>query len=138
MLNSRPLYALHDEPSDSVVITPGHFLINEPFVLPPPIASPRVANNKIKNIRAEQQKLLESFWNSWRNEYLVTLMQRKKWAIEKAPIQIGQIVLVNEENTSPTHWPLGKIVDLIKSRRFSAFGGTGNGNCSRSRYHRQK
>lgn len=99
VLNSRPLYALYDEPNDTLAITPSHLALGRQMVLPPPIASPPSTSNPIKSMRAEQQKLLEHFWQSWRKEYLTSLMQRKKWAKEREPPKLGQIVLVLDENT---------------------------------------
>lgn len=115
VLNSRPLYAMSDDPTDMQVITPGHFLIGESFVLPPPIAAPAIANVSLKRIRAEQQQMLDSFWNSWRKDYLSSLMQRKKWN-QVSEFAIGQLVLLCEDNVAPTHWQIGRIHELIKSR----------------------
>lgn len=74
-------------------ITPGHFLINEPLVLPPPI---------------------DSFWIVWKKEYLATLIQRKKWRQQKEPLKVGQIVVIDDD-MPVTHWRLGKIIKLIPS-----------------------
>lgn len=116
ILNSRPLYSLSDDPNDFQAITPAHFLINEPIVMPPPIATPQKTPNPIKRIRDEQQKLLQSFWKVWRKEYLATLVQRKKWVHEKEPIKIGQLVIIDEDDLVPTDWTLGKIVEIIPSK----------------------
>lgn len=53
ILNSRPLYALTDEPSDMQALTPGHFIIGEPFIAPSPINVPNQTNNSVKRIRME-------------------------------------------------------------------------------------
>lgn len=74
ILNSHPLYALSDDPTDCSAITPAHFLIYQPLVAPLPIAAPPITSNPVKRIRFEQEKLLNSFWEVWRKEYLVTLM----------------------------------------------------------------
>lgn len=116
VLNSRPLYVIYDDPTEPTVITPGHFLIFESFVLPPPIASPPQTSNPIKNLRAEQQRALDSFWKVWRAEYLTSLMQRKKWAKEREQLKVGQIVVIFDENTKPSLWPIGQIVELVHSK----------------------
>ncbi|XP_055309543.1 uncharacterized protein LOC129573231 [Sitodiplosis mosellana] len=115
VLNSRPLYAMSDDPTDMQVICPGHFLIGEPFILPPPIAAPAIANYSLKRIREEQQKMLKSFWDAWRKDYLPTLMQRKKWT-QVHEFKIGQLVLICEDNIAPTYWQIGRIHELIRSK----------------------
>lgn len=116
ILNSRPLYALTDDPMDFQAITPGHFLINEPLVAPPSIAAAAKTNNPIKNVRDEQQKLLDSFWQTWSTEYLATLMQRKKWVNEKDPLKVGHTVVIASDKLPTTKWELGRIIKLIPSK----------------------
>lgn len=69
----------------------------------------------MKNVREEQKRLLEHFWNVWRQEYLTTFMQRKKWVDQKAPLQIGQMLVIQNENLPVTKWELGRIIKLIPS-----------------------
>lgn len=115
ILNSRPLYALNEDPMDMQAITPGHFLINEPLIMPPAIAAPQTTSNPVKCIRNEQQRMLIHFWKVWSNEYLTTLMQRKKWVRENHPLKIGQLVVIVEENQKIATWLLGRITKLIPS-----------------------
>lgn len=79
ILNSRPLYPLSDDPADCQAITPGHFLINEPFVLPPPIPVPAKTNYSLRRIHEEHRAMVQSFWKKWSEEYLSTLLPRQKW-----------------------------------------------------------
>lgn len=113
ILNSRPLYALYDDPKDELVLTPAHFLIGEPIIVPPPINLPKSANYSLQKLRFEQRKCLECFWKSWSNEYLTTLQQRKKWRKEKEHFKIGQIVLVKDDNLPPSKWAMGRVTKLI-------------------------
>ncbi|XP_055309100.1 uncharacterized protein LOC129572990, partial [Sitodiplosis mosellana] len=115
VLNSRPLYALSDEPTDMQVITPGHFLIGESFILPPPIAAPAKSDYSLKRVRDEQQKMLQAFWKSWQADYLATLLPRKKWLSER-PFETGQLVLIKDENLPPAQWQMGRIKELILSK----------------------
>lgn len=115
VLNSRPLYALSDDPMDYQAITPGHFLIGEPFILPPPIFVPPQTNYSLKRIREEHHSILEQFWKLWNQEYLIALMQRKKWVNENRMLKLGQLVAIHEENLPPAQWVLGRIVKLISS-----------------------
>lgn len=116
ILNSRPLYALSDDPNDLQAITPGHFLIGESLIAPPAIAAPAKTSNPVKYIRNEHEKLLNQFWKTWSGEYLATLMQRKKWIQEKEPVKIGQLVVIGDNDKLPvTQWELGRITKLIPS-----------------------
>lgn len=115
VLNSRPLYALSDDPTDFSALTPAHFLTGEPFIMPPTIESPSQSNNSLKRIHDEQQKMLNHFWDGWQIEYLATLLPRKKWLHERDHYQIGQLVIIKNENLPPSRWLLGRIYELIKS-----------------------
>lgn len=101
ILNSRPMYALSDDPNDMQALRPGHFIIGESFIVPPPIEVPNQTNNSIKRIREEQRAMLENFWKRWENEYLTTLLQRKKWTKEKEHFRLGQLALIADENLAP-------------------------------------
>ncbi|XP_031638945.1 uncharacterized protein LOC116351048 [Contarinia nasturtii] len=116
VLNSRPLYALSDNPTDYSALTPGHFLIQESFILPPPISAPAQTSTSLKRIFEEQSNMLNHFWKRWHNEYLAHLLPRKKWRQEREPIKVGQLVVVKDENLPPARWLLGRIIELIPSR----------------------
>lgn len=116
ILNSRLICALNDDAHDIQILTPGHFLIGESLILPPPVNVPSQSDNSVKRIRDEQQKMLESFWKRWESEYLTSLLQRKKWLKERDHFKVGQMVLIGEENQPPARWLLGRIIELIPSK----------------------
>lgn len=116
ILNSRPLYALNDDPKDELALTPAHFLIGEPIIVPPPISLPSTTDYSVQKVRIEQRKMLEKFWQRWSVDYLSTLQQRKKWRKEKEHFKIGQIVLIKDDNLPPAKWLMGRIVKLIMSK----------------------
>ena len=49
------------------------------------------------------------FWCKWKKSYLATLIERQKWLKKNRNLKIGDIVIVSDENTARSHWPLGKI-----------------------------
>lgn len=116
VVNSRPLYPLSDDATDVQALTPAHFLIGQPFTLPPPISVPTQTNNSLKRIRMEQQKIINSFWERWQNEYLLSLSQRKKWVHENEHVNIGKLVVIKDENLPPARWLLGRIIKLNPSK----------------------
>lgn len=116
VLNSRPIHPLSDDPKDVQALTPGHFLIGEPLVLPLPFDMPAQPTSTGAKLWKERQTMLKHFWNRWQDEYLTSLQERKKWRREKEPLRIGQLVLLKSENFPPSHWAMGRICELITSK----------------------
>ena len=57
------------------------------------------------------------FWKRWHAEHLHQLTYRTKWKIAaNQQIQIGTLVIIKEDNASPLHWTLGRIIQthLVK------------------------
>ena len=62
------------------------------------------------------QYLADIFWMRWLHEYLLTLQERQKWHITSRNLQVGDVVLMMEENSPRCHWPVGR-VDAVKMGR---------------------
>nr|XP_026492511.1 uncharacterized protein LOC113398129 [Vanessa tameamea]XP_026492512.1 uncharacterized protein LOC113398130 [Vanessa tameamea] len=107
-LNSRPLCQLSDNSDDVLPLTPGHFLIGEPLIT---IPDEDYSKSNITGLQRWKlvQKMLNDFWKRWSAEYLITLNQRFKWLSKRAEPEIGDIVIIRDENLPPAKWLLGKI-----------------------------
>ncbi|XP_055910400.1 uncharacterized protein LOC129944760 [Eupeodes corollae] len=116
ILNSRPIHPLSDDPSDVQALTPAHFLVGEPAILPVPFDIGSQPSTVGVKLWKERQQMLTHFWNRWSTEYLSTLQQRKKWRREKEKLRIGQLVTIASENFPPASWALGRICELITSK----------------------
>lgn len=116
VLNSRPIHPLSDDPDDVQALTPGHFLVGEPMILPPPFEMAEQSTSNGMRLWKERERMLTHFWKRWHEEYLVTLQERKKWRKEKESMKVGQLVLIKSENFPPAQWALGRIRELIVSR----------------------
>lgn len=118
ILNSRPLYAPTDDASDAPVMTPGHLLAGRQLVCPPPINVPTQTDFSTQRVRKEQQKMIESFWRSWNSDFISSLrmMNRQKWLKVEDNVEIGQVVLVVDNNLPPSHWQIGRIVEIQPSK----------------------
>lgn len=114
VLNSRPLMYLDNEDLESLdVLTPGHFLIGRPMTDSPEHVDEVVGClNKWKLI----QKMKKDFWNRWKDEYLASLQQRRKWVQPEENLKKGDVVIVKEETTHPSKWPLGRIEEAIPGK----------------------
>ena len=110
LLNSRPLTHVSVDPQDLEAITPNHFLIgrNSPNV-PPDVFDERDLCSRKRWRQA--QMLTDHFWRRWLCEYLPSLTERKKWRTRsQTDVQIGNLVLVVEDNLCRGRWNLGLVV----------------------------
>jgi hypothetical protein len=108
-LNSRPISVLPNNPNEPNPLTPGHFLVGEPLVTIPEV---NYEKSTIGSLRRWQltQRMLQGFWRRWSNEYLVNLLHRYKWAYKTPEPEVGDIVLVKEDDLPPTKWLFGRII----------------------------
>lgn len=116
ILNSRPLSPLSDDPEDILALTPAHFLVGEPLILPPPFRHTISDNLEGRKLWSERRKMIEHFWKRWEVEYLTTLQERKKWRREKENVQVGQLVILKDENLPPAQWKMGRIIETLPGK----------------------
>ncbi|XP_076301926.1 uncharacterized protein LOC143220071 [Lasioglossum baleicum] len=112
-LNSRPLLAMSDDPSDINSLTPAHFLImSSSYIVP----EPDCLVDKIPLLKRWRivQQMLQGYWQRWSQEYLQSLQQRTKWKLPSRPMTTGDLVLIRNEISSPSQWPLARITALHK------------------------
>ena len=57
------------------------------------------------------QYLANEFWFRWQKEYLQTLQVRGKWINVRRNLEVGDIVLIKDENLARNEWHLGKVVE---------------------------
>jgi len=55
---------------------------------------------------------MQLFWRRWSSEYLPQLQIRGKLTSNKTPLKIGEIAIIRDENTPPTKWKLGRVVNV--------------------------
>lgn len=108
-LNSRPLAPITSDPSDLTALTPGHFLIGDALLSPPDQAN---INDNISLLSRWKlvQRYFQTISNRWKTEYMSRLQQRPKWVKQMQNIQINDLVLIKDLNTSPCQWPLARVI----------------------------
>ena len=114
MLNSRPLTALSTDPNDLSALTLGQFLIGSPINLIPDLNSKKT--NRLGGLKDFQQiqTTRNQFWKEWHQNYIISLQVRKKWLNDSNNFNIGDVVLVAEDNCRVLDWPLARITKLFK------------------------
>lgn len=111
VINSRPLTAISDDPSDLRPLTPNHLLLLRPGPsLPPGVF---VKEDLYRRRWRQVQYLSDLFWRRWTKEYLPILQQRQKWLLPTRNLQIGDIILIADENSPRSLWPLGRVLQTF-------------------------
>ena len=109
IINSRPLAIENVGDPDSDLLTPNHLLtLKSKAVLPPPGVFQKEGVYCRRRWRTVQH-LTNEFWNQWRKQYLANFHTRQKWTTEKRNLEIGDIVLLKEENVPRNSWPVARI-----------------------------
>ncbi|XP_047996432.1 uncharacterized protein LOC125234263 [Leguminivora glycinivorella] len=115
VLNCRPLCPLTQDPNELEVLTPAHLLIGRPLLSVPEYNFEDIPNSRLNRfnlIQAMSQRL----WRKWSEQYLHSLQMRRKWTSPTDPPQLGDLVLIKEENLPPLKWKLGRIEDLLPGK----------------------
>ena len=105
-LNSRLLSTLPHNDDDGIeVLTPGHFLIGHPLQALPDHPH---SSQSLGLLRRWYlcQGLVRHFWQRWKNEYIVALRRYSKWKRPNDNFQIGDIVVIKEDNLVLSHWSI--------------------------------
>lgn len=108
-LNSRPLSRLNNESDGFDALTPGHFLIGEPLLSVPDYDFKESSINSLRRWQLTQ-RMMQNFWRRWSQEYLTTFLRRYKWSSQIPEPNIGDLVLIKEDDLPPSRWLLGRVV----------------------------
>ena len=115
ILNSRPLCTVSDDPTDCEPLTPNHLLLQRPVQALPPGSFVKEDIHSRKKWR-QTQILANHSWKRWLKEYVPALQERQKWLRPRRNAEIGDLVLIVEENLPRGQWHLGRIVKVIPGR----------------------
>lgn len=62
------------------------------------------------------QQIQQQFWHSWYHDYLHQLQQRPQDFQDIHHYNIGQMVLLKDENLRPMKWLMGRIIKTFPSK----------------------
>ena len=123
VVNERPITYQHCSLNKPTPLTPS-MLVNgrSLLMMPHPVVTndPDFGNsNKILNQRAKQtDALFHQLRSRWKREYLPALREshmhnfKNNKGTSKNIIEVGDVVLVHEDNTKRSHWPLAVVLKL--------------------------
>lgn len=110
-MNSRPLGPVSNDVTDCSALTPGHFLIGRPIISTPSVTNSDCSISSLSQRWKLIEKIRRDFWKIWSSDYLNNLQQRYKWKNATINIDIGELVIIKDENINPSKWPLGRIIE---------------------------
>ena len=116
LINGRPITKISDDVNDSTPLTPNHLLLlRNCNTLPTPAL--KLGDHDTYRRRWKQvQHLTDQFWHRWLREYIPELQRRIKWMAITPNLNVGDLVLLMDENTPRNIWPLGLVVDVTLGR----------------------
>lgn len=111
-LNSRPLGALHDDDNEMPALPPAHFLTGRQILTLPETGNLiDVPKSRLNRWELAQQDV-QNFWDRWKNEYVLNLIHRTKWKGLQRNVEVGDVVIVKEDNTPPSRWWMARVVEV--------------------------
>ena len=118
IVNCRPLTSLNLNPSDASEpqpLCPMQLLtLKGSVVLPPPGVFHRedvYCRRRWRRVQA----MADQFWRRWRSDFLPALQQRKKWTKTEPNLQVGDVVVIMDDDAPRSQWPLGRVVEAHES-----------------------
>ncbi|XP_065359110.1 uncharacterized protein LOC135953245 [Calliphora vicina] len=101
VLNSRPISALSEDPTDLTALTPGHFLRGGPMLA---IPEPTVENLSLISRWEKLKAIHHQFAIQWKEDYLKSLHKRYKWKFSEPNLKIDDFVIIIDDILPPNEW----------------------------------
>ncbi|GFY06850.1 integrase catalytic domain-containing protein [Trichonephila clavipes] len=57
--------------------------------------------------------MTQHFWNRWSSEYLTLLQSSAKRRIVQKNLDIGDLILIKQDNSPTLQWKLGKVTEAF-------------------------
>ena len=113
IINSRPITHNSDDIRDPEALTPNHLLL----LRSGPDALGTFDQNDMYGRRWKQIQWLASvLWKRWLKEYIPNLQIRPKWAVKQPNFKVDDLVLLMDDNSPRSLWPMGRITEVILGR----------------------
>ena len=114
IINSRPITKLSSDVNDDAALTPNHLLLLRESAIPP-WGEFSVADTYRRNWKYAQS-IINQFWKRWVKGYLVDLQSRSKWNLTERDLKQGDLVLVTDQDSPRSSWPLALVTDVKMSQ----------------------
>ncbi len=112
IINNRPLTTLTEDPDDLEPLTPSMFLRGTKNATFP--ESGEISSKMLQKEWRQIQDFKERIQSRFRREYLGQLVEHKK-TNKSSLINVGDIVLVENDKKKRYQWPMGRVLEIIIS-----------------------
>ena len=114
MLNSTPLLPYSNDLSDFDELTPNYFIIKRfDNFAPGDFNEDNISSRKkFKSV----QSYSNEFWRRFIKEYITSLSKRTKWFRDQRNFEVGDLLLMHQNNMPRSYWPLGRITKVFPSK----------------------
>ena len=106
IINSRPLVALTTDPDEPLPLTPS-LLLTQKSLVDTGFCTQIDMKDMYKKQWKRVQVLADMFWTRWKDQYLQSLQNRRKWQDPKRNFCSGDVVLVRDKQSARNNWPVG-------------------------------
>lgn len=115
MLNSKPLGYTSSEVADPDPVTPNCLLMGRRDASLPQVVYDGPDTLGQRRWR-HSQILADHFWHHFLRYYLPGLQARQKWRTESANLQVGDVVMIVDNQLPRALWPVGKVSQVFLDR----------------------
>ena len=121
LVNSRPLTYMPESIEDEA-LTPNHLVYGRNIVIAPPLNDfmddvPYLESDALRAEYTRLSSVLRRFEKMWVESYLTSLRERhygnQPITVQNCPLKIGNLVLVDLDDSHRNLWPMGRIVELF-------------------------
>ena len=116
IMNSRPLGVYSrpgTDPLDGGPITPNHLLLGRATGTIPDLKFENVSNVKRMQFL---NSIVTEFWNKWRLVVFHSLVPQYRWHKSQRNVEIGDIVLLKEDEAKVSEFKLGQVIGVKTSK----------------------
>ncbi|XP_059092211.1 uncharacterized protein LOC131887601 [Tigriopus californicus] len=112
IINSRPLTVENlSDPMSPLPLSPAMLLTQKTKVILPPPGSFVKNDVFCRRHWRRTQYLADQFWTRFRREYLESLQPRSKWIRGQENLEVGDIVILKDDNTPRNLWKLARVIE---------------------------
>ena len=117
VMNSCPLTTdSTTSPVSLEALTPNHLLTTKTRVVLPPPGVFQAADHYSRKQWRRVQHLTNEFWVRWKKEFLHALQERQKWVRPRRNLQVGDVVIIKDDNTPRNQWQQARVTEAQKEK----------------------